>query len=95
VPQKVQAVERTSEPSFNSSAGTENERKQSVQVITKYRASTSGIQTGALSQKVMKLKHDSPEFKPAIEELKSALHEYLMDTRAKVSDFRRAVGRLQ
>jgi hypothetical protein len=58
-------------------------------------ASSSEQRIQDLSQKVMKLKHDSPEFKPAIEELKSALHEYLMDTRAKVSDFRRAVGRLQ
>src|SRR6476660_10213920 len=49
MPQKVQTVERTSEPSFNSSVGTENERKQSVQVTTKYPVLLRGIQTGALS----------------------------------------------
>ena len=49
VPQKVHAVERTSESISAVSSGTENERRQSVQVTTKYPVSLRGIQTGALS----------------------------------------------
>ena len=49
VPQKMQLVERTSELPSGNSSGIENERRQSVQVTTKYPVSLRGIQTGALS----------------------------------------------
>jgi hypothetical protein len=39
-----------------------------------------------LCNKVMELSHDSPEFGPAIQELKSAIHEHLAQTRDKVAD---------